>query len=252
MTKSVRLSVITVTYNAERTLKPTLESIFAQDYDNIETIVIDGGSSDGTVGILEEFDSRIACWISEPDEGLYDAMNKGLKRATGDYVCFINAGDVIYSPDTVRKTVEGICGNGFPDVVYGETAVIDSAGKRVGMRRLKAPGRLNWKSFKWGMLVCHQSFLVKRRIAPFYDTGYRLAADYDWCIRCLQSAGRVYNSHSIFAGFQEGGMSTVRRKEGLKERFRIMCRYYGFVGTVLRHVWFACRFYFAKGFIGRV
>lgn len=252
MTKSIRLSVITVTYNAEQVLEPTLKSIFAQDYDDIESIVIDGGSSDGTVNILKKYDAQIACWVSEPDQGLYDAMNKGLKKATGDYVCFINAGDILYSSTTVSRMMEEIRKNNLPDVIYGETAMIDGVGNRLGMRRLKPPKRLSWKSFKWGMLVCHQSFLVKRKIAPFYDTGYRLAADYDWCIRCMHSADRICNSHLIFSGFLEGGVSTARRKEGLKERFRVMCRYYGFGGTVLRHIWFAFRFYFAKWFIGRV
>lgn len=248
----VKFSVITVTYNAKAVLETTIQNILAQDSANIEHIIIDGGSTDGTLEVIRKYEPHLACWISEPDKGLYDAMNKGLQKATGNYVWFINAGDLIHSPDTVSKMAEGLNPESLPDVIYGETALIDKEGKQVGMRRLKAPERLNWKSFRWGMLVCHQAFLVKREIAPLYDLNYALVADYDWCIKCLKKARDVRNTHLILADFLEDGISSRRRKASLKERFRIMCRYYGWGSTLIFHIWFAFRFYFAKWVRGRV
>lgn len=248
----MKISVITVTYNARRWLERTLKSVIAQATDAVELLIIDGGSTDGTLELIGKYEDKIDYWISEPDKGLYDAMNKGLRQATGDYVWFINAGDTIAASTTVRLLLDQLKGKELPDVIYGETGICDESGRSIGTRRLKAPEQLNWKSFKWGMLVCHQSFLAKRAGVPLYDLQYKLAADYDWCIRCLKQAKSVHNSHLVLSEFLEGGVSSLRRREGLKERYRIMCRYYGKGSTLCRHVWFALRFYFAKWFIGRV
>ena len=249
----MKFSIITVTYNASRWLEKTLLSVLSQTYPDIEYILVDGASTDGTTDIIRQYESGIASWTSEPDAGLYDAMNKGLRRATGDYVWFLNAGDTLYTADTVQQIAGRLKKKGtLPDVIYGETSLVDAEGKSLGPRRLRAPEKLNWKSFRMGMLVCHQSFIVRREIAPFYDTGYRLASDFDWCIRCLRKAEKVYNTRQVLSCFLEDGLSSVHRKEALKERYRIMCGYYGTPPTVLRHVWFAMRFYAAKWFRGRV
>lgn len=246
-------SIITITYNASRWLERTILSVLSQSFPNIEYIIIDGASTDGTVDIIKRYESGIAHWISEPDKGLYDAMNKGLQKATGDYVWFLNAGDTLYTSDIVQQVVIAISKRKrLPDVIYGETAIVDAAGKLLGMRRLNAPRKLTWKSFRKGMLVCHQSFISKREIAPLYNTNYRLVADFDWCIRCLKEARGVYNTHLILSNFLEEGMSSVQRKASLKERYEVMCKYYGTLPTILMHGWFAVRFYFAKWFKGRV
>lgn len=248
-----RFSIITITYNASKWLERTILSVLSQSYSNIEYIIIDGASTDGTVDIIKQYTSGVTFWSSEPDKGLYDAMNKGLKQATGDYVWFMNAGDTLYTADTIQRIVTALKKKvSLPDVIYGETAIVDGNGKSLGMRRLKAPEKLTWKSFRMGMLVCHQSFISKREIAPLYNTEYRLTADYDWCIQCLKKAGKVYNTHLILSNFLEEGMSSVNRKASLKERYTIMCRQYGQLPTVLLHGWFAVRFYFAKWFKGRV
>jgi len=180
-------------------------------------------------------------------------MNKGLKRATGDYVWFLNAGDTLYTADTVQRIVASLKKKvSLPDVIYGETRIVDAEGRSLGMRRLKAPEKLNWKSFRMGMLVCHQSFISKREIAPLYNTEYRLTADYDWCIQCLRRSKRIHNTRLILSNFLEEGLSSVNRKASLKERYEVMCKYYGKVSTILLHGWFAVRFYFAKWFKGRV
>ena len=180
-------------------------------------------------------------------------MNKGLQRATGDYVWFINAGDSLYTSDIVQQIASLVQKKKvLPDIIYGETIIVDEDGKSLGKRRLKAPDKLTWKSFRMGMLVCHQSFITKRTIAPLYDLTYRYSADFEWCIRCMKNARRIYNTRMVLSNFLDGGVSTTQRKASLKERYDIMCQYYGSVSTSLLHIWFAIRFYAAKWFKGRV
>jgi glycosyltransferase involved in cell wall biosynthesis len=247
-------SIITVTYNAAQWLERTIQNILSQTFTDIEYIIVDGSSTDETVSIITNYQSRIKNkfrfrWISEPDKGIYDAMNKGLKLATGDYVWFINAGDRIHSSNTIQETANSLSPFSFrllPDVIYGETEISDEQGNSLGMRRLKAPEKLTWKSFRMGMCVCHQSFIVKREIAELYDLKYRYVADFEWCIRCLKKADHILNTHLILSCFLDSGFSSVNRKTSLKERYEIMCRYYGKIPTQIRHLWFAARFYIAK------
>lgn len=246
-------SIITVTYNAAQWLERTIVNVLAQSYPGIEYIVIDGGSEDGTVDIIRQYQSGISYWVSEADGGLYDAMNKGLARATGDYVWFVNAGDTLYTTDTVQQIAGSLNAEGpLPDIIYGETMIVGTDGNPLGMRRLKAPKRLTWKSFRMGMLVCHQSFIARRGMVPPYNTAYRWVADYDWCIQCLRRARSIHNTGLVLSNFMEAGMSTVHRKASLRERFRVMAKYYGTIPTAILHGWFAARFYTAKWFKGRV
>lgn len=242
-------SIITVTYNASRWVERTLLNVLSQSYPNIEYIVIDGGSTDGTAEIIRQYESGLAYWISEPDKGIYDAMNKGLRKATGDYVWFINAGDTLPTSDTVQSVAARVMKKKvLPDIIYGETNLVDEAGRLLGARRLKAPRKLSWKSFRMGMLVCHQAFIPKRSIAPQYDSQYRYSADFDWCIRCMKQARTFCNTRLVLSNFLEGGTSTTQRKASLKERYAIMCHYYGSFVTIVLHGWFAVRFYTARLF----
>jgi len=172
-------------------------------------------------------------------------MNKGLKLAKGSYVWFINAGDLLYDNQSIENIVKQLSDH-LPDIIYGETAIIDKDGKQTQMRRLKAPKHLTWKSFNMGMLVCHQSFIVKKEIAEPYNLNYRYASDFDWCIRCLKKTNSIFNTNQILSKFEEGGISTINRKDGLKERFNIMSQFYGKLPTLLRHFWFAIRFLVVK------
>ena len=227
-------SIITITYNAVRLVEQTLLNVLSQSYPNIEYIVIDGGSTDGTADIIRRYESGLAYWVSEPDKGIYDAMNKGLQKATGDYVWFINAGDTLCSSDTVQSVVSRLQKRkALPDIIYGETNIVDEERRSLGLRRLRAPRKLSWKSFRMGMLVCHQSFIPKRAIAPSYDLQYRYSADFDWCIRCMKQARSFCNTHLTLSDFLDGGTSTTQRKASLRERYAIMCKYYGTFVTVL-------------------
>ncbi|MDR0733963.1 MAG: glycosyltransferase [Dysgonamonadaceae bacterium] len=242
-------SIITVTYNAAAWIERTIQSVLSQTCTDFEYIVVDGGSTDKTIDIIKDYELRIANFkfISEPDRGIYDAMNKGLKLAVGDYVWFINAGDRIHSPNTLQEIANQLSASGSRiSILYGETEISDSQGNSLGMRRLKAPEKLTWKSFKMGMLVCHQSFIVRREIVEDYDLRYRYSADFEWCIRCLKKAEHVLNTHQTLSYFLEAGFSAENRKASLKERYEVMCKYYGKIPTQIRHLWFAVRFYFAK------
>jgi glycosyltransferase involved in cell wall biosynthesis len=233
-----KISVITVVFNGEMHIAKTIESVLNQSYSHIEYIIVDGKSTDGTLEVTASYPG-IAKVISEPDQGLYDAMNKGLKEASGEYVWFLNSGDQIYAPDTTERMMEGL--EGRPDIIYGGTLIIDEAQNEIGDRRLKPPDQLTWKSFRKGMLVCHQSFIVKRTVAPEYNLDYRLSADIDWCIRAAKNSEQIRNSGLVLSRFMEGGLTDQNIKAGLKERFRIMTQNYGLIPTILRHILFGIR-----------
>lgn len=244
--KTPSFSIITVTFNAEKVLERTMASVFRQSYPNLEYIIIDGGSKDTTLDIIKPSAGHLAYWVSEPDRGLYDAMNKGLRKASGDYVLFLNAGDTLQNSDTIAGIAEVAKKNQLPDILYGETDLVDVEGKFIAHRRLKAPERLTWKSFRMGMLVCHQAFIVRRTLAPLYDLKYHYSSDFDWCIRCLKMAANIQNTHLRLINYLHEGLTTSNRKDSLKERYRIMTFYYGRIPVFLLHLWFAFRFYWAK------
>lgn len=237
-----KFSVITVCYNAQATLEDTIQSVIAQTYHHVEYIIVDGASKDRTLSIINRYRDRITTVVSEPDKGLYDAMNKGLRLATGDYVCFLNAGDSFHEDDTLQQMVHTLRElTELPDVLYGETALVDAEGHFVRMRRLQAPEHLTWHSFRQGMLVCHQAFFAKRTLAEPYDLRYRFSADFDWCIRIMKKSKVLHNTHLTLIDYLEEGMTTRNHKASLHERFRIMAKHYGWLSTVAHHVWFVVR-----------
>ena len=237
-----KFSIITITYNAASVIGPTLESVLAQTYKNYEYILVDGGSADNTVTIAKASGISFAHMVSERDNGIYDAMNKGMALATGDYLCFLNAGDAFYAPDTLQTIVNAIAGETeLPDVLYGETAVVDENRDFVRMRRLQAPEQLDWRSFKDGMLVCHQAFYARREIAPTYDLQYRLSADVDWCIKVMNRAKKMVNVKATVVNYLQNGLSLQYHRKSLMERFCIMSRHYGLLSTIGRHIWFVLR-----------
>ena len=246
---NVGFSIITVTYNASRQLEKTILSVINQTYNHIEYIIIDGASSDGTVNIIRQYESGISYWVSESDKGIYDAMNKGLAAATaGNYVWFLNAGDTLQHYQVVSELAKIAEQNEMPDILYGETDLMNREGIVFAPRRLKTPENLTWKSFRMGMLVSHQAFIVKRDIAPRYDLKYRFSADFEWCIRCMRKTDTIVNSKMKLVHYQYEGTTTENRKASLKERYEIMCKYYGTVPTQIRHLWFAVRYYRARLF----
>lgn len=231
-----KISIITVVYNAKDNLKDTLKSIISLKYDEKEIIIIDGGSTDGTKDVIAEFAVYITTFISEPDNGIYDAMNKGLAVATGEFVWFLNAGDFAYSDEVLSDIFEGQ--ELSSDVYYGETLILSEDRVPLGLRKKRLPKKLIWQSFKCGMVVCHQSIIVKREIVPKYNLKYRYAADVEWVLEVLKRSKTRYNTHQIISKFTEGGVSSIYHKESLKERYNIMVTHFGHLRTLISHFGF--------------
>ena len=255
-----KFTVITITYNAEKVLERTLQSVLTQTYEDVEHLIIDGASKDKTLALAEAYkkasdDSGQGHKViikSEPDEGIYDAMNKGLTQASGDYIVFMNAGVFFPQDDTLEEIAHRCHLNELPSaelpaVLYGNTDIVDGEGRYLHPRRLQPPAKLTWRSFRHGMLVCHQAFYARTDIAKNiqYDMQYRYSADVDWCIRVMKEADRLglplYNINKVVANYTEEGATTLHHHESLRERYRVMVQHYGRVSTFLMHCWFAVR-----------
>ncbi|TWR30401.1 glycosyltransferase [Mucilaginibacter pallidiroseus] len=226
------LSVITVVYNNVRDIGITLQSVTGQTYDAIEYIVVDGASTDGTLVVIERYSNHIRRFVSEPDKGIYDAMNKGLKLATGDYVIFMNSGDEFYDNNTVEKVFATA---DDADIYYGETEMINDARQSLGQRRHTAPKTFTWRGFKYGMSISHQAIYIRRSLVEPYNPAYQLSADIDWIITAAKKARKIIRVDGYVAKYLVGGMSKAEHKQSLLERFDIMKRHYGLLPTVFNH-----------------
>ncbi len=234
----IRLSIITICYNASSVIIPTLQSVASQNYKEIEYIVIDGASTDRTIRLVETY-CPFAHILSEPDKGIYDAMNKGLQLATGDYVWFLNAGDAFRTPTTVQQVVNRILSaETLPEVVYGDTMIVDSNYNDLGTRRLRPPHNLKKQDFLKGMLVCHQAFIVQRKVAPLYDLRYKLSSDYDWCLKILEKSTLIIELQEVLVNYLQGGLSEKKHWQSLAERFCIMRQHFGLFPTLFAHLSF--------------
>lgn len=252
--KMIRFTIITCTYNAAGVLRRTLESVLCQTWLGVEHLIVDGASADDTLSVVAAYKNESDVVgthsvrvLSEPDKGLYDAMNKGLVHASGDYVVFLNAGDFLPAADTLAVIAASAGDGDLPAVMYGDTDIVDYGGRFLRHRRLSPPVKLTWRSFRYGMLVCHQAFYVRRDIAcaESYDLRWRYSADVDWCIRVMKRASaerlELRNVGAVVACYLDGGMSVDNHRESLCERFIVMRRHYGVVVTVAMHFWFVVR-----------
>ena len=270
----IKITYVTITYQAAKVLQRTLDSVLQQDYPEITHLIIDGASTDGTLEMVNDYIERSNAannghkilLMSEPDNGIYDAMNKGLRSLDGDYVCFLNAGDFLPAQDTVSRIVEtisqrdgsfvspdtkGLQGDcpqcDLPAVLYGDTDIVDAEGHFLHHRRLAPPEHLTWKSFRHGMLVCHQAFYARTdfAIATPYNQKYHYSADVDWCIRIMKAAAKenvpLLNLHMVVVNYTEEGQTTLHHRESLLERYRVMESHYGRISTFFMHCWFVIR-----------
>ena len=260
-----KFTLATVTYNAAALIERTIESVECQDYGNVEHVIIDGNSQDATLSLIQHYLERNSISThrheivvrSEPDEGLYDAMNKALQLATGDYILFLNAGDTLHAPNTLSQLAAQIDAANQPALIYGHTDLVDEHGTFLRHRRLAPPREgLTWRSFRQGMLVCHQSFVARTEVAlqfPYRHKKYRYSADFDWCIRIMKEAERQHmplvgardaeGQLLIISDFLHSDDGTTRQhhQASLWERFRIMGRHYGWIVTTALHAWFVLR-----------
>lgn len=231
-----KVSIITICYNAAQTIEKTLQSVAAQTYSNIEYLIIDGASKDTTLEVVERYREHITRIISEPDQGIYDAMNKGLKQATGDYIWYMHADDQIYAPDTLEHIMAN---HNNEDFIYGKALLVSETGEERSLETRKPHPKaasLTWRSMKQGMAINHQAMLVRRTLAPLYDLQYRYVADFDWLIRVLKAATTVRDTGHYWCRFAEGGISTQHRNASLKERFRILHHHFGLLPTIWQHI----------------
>lgn len=207
---SIRITVITVAFNALALLKKTMASVEQQDYADIEYIVVDGGSTDGTPQMLAECNGRLTRWVSEPDGGIYDAMNKGVGMATGRYCIFMNAGDTFAAPDVVSKVVSMMSPN--DDVVYGD---IMKKGVRVVAREPRNCHK---------MYYCHQSAFVSTqclRQFPF-DVTHRMSADFKQSKQLFLANKTFHHINLVVADYDVTGVSNTSRSKGLWDNIRVI------------------------------
>jgi len=236
------ISVITVVFNAEKFIEKTILSILNQNVSNFEYIVIDGASTDNTLKILEKYRSSITVLMSEPDKGLYDAMNKAIRMAKGKFIWFVNAGDEIAGNNRIETVLQFL----NYDIIYSDTIVIDENSNDIDLlsklTHNNAPENLSWKKMKRGMVVCHQSFIVKKEIAPEFDISYRLSSDIDWVIECLKSAKTVKRVDIPLSKFMRAGLSKQKLKQAMKERYYVLQKHFGFLPNLINHLYLFYRY----------
>ncbi|MCC9061743.1 glycosyltransferase family 2 protein [Flavobacterium piscisymbiosum] len=200
--KNVKITIITVVYNGSKDIENTILSIINQQYDNLELIIIDGGSTDGTQEIIKKYSKNIDYWVSEPDNGIYDAMNKGIEAATGEWVNFMNSGDSFYSPEVLSKFSFSSLSN-F-DVVYGSINCITKSNSFI----LK-PKSVD-KILK-SMIFCHQAVFTKRRllINNNFDISLKIAADYKMFFTFFRNNAKFKELDIIVSNYEsEDGISS--------------------------------------------
>jgi len=252
------ISIITVCYNSVDELPATIQNILTQSSKQFEYIIVDGASKDGTLEVIEQTELAIQNgeyldvkpnqfkWISQPDKGLYDAMNKALELATGDFVWFINAGDKLFDSRSVQTVQDAYLSKPSCDVLYSQALVIDENDQIIGERHKRAPIEMNFRSLLNGLVVSHQAIVVKRSLAPQYNLKYRISADYDWVCRILRrSQLNVYIPGNI-ALFQTGGLSSQKRSQSWCERYSIMRVHFGWFKTIMAHILIILKYPFTQ------
>lgn len=251
------LTIVTVTYNAGAFLERTLESVvngLAETAEGslIEYLLIDGASTDNTREIAARYEDALRLKIlSEPDNGLYDAMNKGLRLAAGRYVWFLNAGDEVYDRSTPGRLLSAL--RSEADIYYSDALFVSAGGEVLGLRSEVTPHSLpetiSWKDMALGMKICHQAFIVKRELAPVFETD-NLSADLDWEIAAMKKAVTIECLGFVLCRYLLGGLSTQKHTRSLSDRWRVLRRHFGWGPAVLNHIKIAVRgllFYMKKG-----
>lgn len=211
------ITVVTVVLNEPETLKKTMASVLEQTHDNIEYIVIDGGSTGATLDVIKNHDDKIDYWVSEPDKGIYDAMNKGIDRASGEWINFMNAGDYFYRPDTVKTVFSKDHGNA--DFIYGHTEFLGGDFNGV----VKA-----WDfKFLWQTMVfTHQSLFTKSTVLKNrkFDTRFKICGDYNIIYNSYMNGATFFNSDTVIAAF-DPGLSDVSRSRMAYEKWKVVRKY---------------------------
>ena len=219
-----KLSIIVVTYNASFDLERTLTSVFEQTFSDYEVVIIDGKSTDNTLEIVKKFEDKIDYWISEKDEGIYDAMNKGIEAARGEYLQFLNAGDYLIDPDVLSQI---FCDySHHPTLIYGDINILHTNGR---ITRQKASNfTLDELLARGTSVLCHQAMFVLRESAPFYETKYKFKGELNWYFDLVELSGFTFKKkNTITVTYALGGWG---HKHFIRNRFdwlRLLYHRYG-------------------------
>lgn len=211
----IKFSIVTVTYNVEKTIKETIGSVANQTYDNIEYIIVDGGSLDETLNIIASNSAYVSNYISESDNGIYDAMNKGLDMATGDYVLFLGADDVLYSPTVIEQVSKLMTSK---DNVYYGNVIFNTSGRVYN-------GRYN--RYKLALMnICHQAIFYPKHVykEKRYDMAYKIFADYVYNISLFREHVRFVYMSVIITLFNTEGISSVRKDKNFFVNYKKLVR----------------------------
>ncbi len=207
----IKVSIVTICYNNERDIRATLESVVNQTYPNIEYIVIDGASKDNSLSIINEYKDKISILVSEPDHGMYEALNKGFSRATGDVIGMIHAGDRLYNNEVVAKIARFYEDNPSVDLSYGDSMIVD---ENDVPRRINTSPDYNPNLPSRGWMPSHQSIYCRKKVfekAGYYRNDLCGGGDYEWFIRvfCKHQSDFVFKAmHQFIIKFSLGGQST--------------------------------------------
>ncbi|WP_298751674.1 glycosyltransferase family 2 protein [uncultured Arcobacter sp.] len=215
---NIKVSVVTVTYNAERYLNKTIKSIIEQDYPNIEYIIIDGASSDNSVDTIKEYKENISYWISEPDFGIYDAMNKGIEKATGEWILFMNAGDTFFNSSTITDFINNV--NIDTELYNGAINFVDE-----NKITYKPPHGLEKV---WVTVPCwHQASFIKTSLMKKckYSLEYKIAGDHDFYLKCFINNNKFQFTNKIIANMLAGGLHKQQAKLAQIESIKIIANY---------------------------
>ncbi len=217
-----RISVITTVRNGVSTIERTIQSVLAQAYKNIQYIVIDGGSTDGTLEVIKKYESQIDCWISEQDRGIYDGFNKGIARAAGKYVCILNADD-FFSPNAVERLVEHIPLEATEDelpIIHANMMLIMASGQPIAEYRHRADAfNRRFSAMPVNHTATFVPLFVYQQIGKF-DASFRIAGDYEFILRALNSGVKFIHIDETLVYMQTGGASSLRNAYTLShERF---------------------------------
>lgn len=205
---SLKISIVTIVRNGQQFIEQAIKSVLDQTYGNVEYVVIDGGSVDGTVDIIKSYESRIAKWVSEEDDGIADAFNKGLSRITGDYVLFLNSDDALANPEVLTIVANEIAENKYPVLIYGDCDVLDRSSDRLLYR---ASIQLSRKGLKRGQMLPQPSLFTHRTYFEKYgifDRNFKFAMDYEWLLRGGLSE-EIVHIPLLVTCVRDGGISTL-------------------------------------------
>lgn len=225
----IKVSIITVVLNNRDSLKETIESVISQKYDGIEYIIVDGGSTDGTIELIKEYyPSSIDKFVSEKDRGIHDAMNKGVDIATGDLVYFLNSDDTFYNEEVVSKVVESLRMSPQFDYYYGGVISKNIFGSQSENLFLK---KIPCQSLMLGQHIRHQSIFVRRELFDQlgkFNIKYRVNAVYDWECKLVKNQKRGYFLDMVIAYYNETGFSSKGTWFQYKEKISIIGKHFGF------------------------